>query len=198
MVWTEETFKLVRDGIDAARQCRTVSLTKKWEDFLDNRSLLIDLPNSDFTSLDIIIFHVQVPAHASKINTPDIKGGEQANIDYQGLMELNIKIALWSEPRARIIILTDSEFAPSLEQSDRLHIIRLDLNQTEPMFERVVTMASYVRSKAFFRPALFLDIDAFLIHPVSALFNNDFDIGLTHRHIVGQMPINEGVIFLQI
>ena len=37
-----------------------------------------------------------------------------------------------------------------------------------------------------------------LIHPVSALFNNDFDIGLTHRHIVGQMPINEGVIFLQI
>ena len=64
-------------------------------------------------------------------------------------MELNIKIALWSEPRARIIILTDSEFAPSLEQSDRLHIIRLDLNQTEPMFERVVTMASYVRSKAF-------------------------------------------------
>ena len=83
MVWTEETFKLVRDGIDAARQCRTVSLTKKWEDFLDSRSLLIDLPNNDHTSLDIIIFHVQVPAHASKINTPDIKGGEQANIDYK-------------------------------------------------------------------------------------------------------------------
>ena len=98
-----------------------------------------------------------------------------------------------------IIILTDREFAPSLEQSERVHIIRLDLNQTEPMFERVVlTMASYVRSKAFFRPVLFLDIDAFLIHPVSALFNNDFDVGLTHRHIVGQMPINEGVIFANI
>ena len=35
----------------------------------------------------------------------------------------------------------------------------------------------------------------FLIHPVSNVFDNNFDVGLTHRHIVGQMPINEGVIF---
>ena len=33
------------------------------------------------------------------------------------------------------------------------------------------------------------------IRPISAVFKNDFDIGLTHRHIVGQMSINEGVIF---
>ena len=26
MVWTEETFQLVRDGIDAARSCRTTEL----------------------------------------------------------------------------------------------------------------------------------------------------------------------------
>jgi len=198
MVWTEETFKLVRDGIDAARQCRTESLSNEWNDLLNDRSSQINLPVDNFTSIDIVIFHVQVPAHASKINTPDIKGGEQANIDYQSLMELNIKIALWSEPRARVIIFTDLEFAPNLVESNRLHIIRLDLNQTEPMFERVVTMASYIRSNAFFRPALFLDIDAFLIRPVSDLFNGSFDIGLTHRHIVGQMPINEGVIFANI
>ena len=76
--------------------------------------------------------------------------------------------------------------------------MRLDLNQTEPMFERVLTMASYVRSATFFRPALFLDIDAFLISSISLLFNSKFDVGLTHRHIVGQMPINEGVIFANI
>ena len=63
------------------------------------------------------------------------------------------------------------------------------------MFERVVSMASYVRSRCFSAPTIFLDIDAFLIRPISAVFKNDFDIGLTHRHIVGQMSINEGVIF---
>ena len=87
--------------------------------------------------------------HASKITTPDIRGGEQANIDYQGLLELNIKIALWSEPRARVIVFTDLEFAQNIEQREGVHIVRLDLNQTEPMFERVLTMASYVRSFFF-------------------------------------------------
>ena len=63
------------------------------------------------------------------------------------------------------------------------------------MFERVVTMASYVRSCCFSAPTIFLDIDAFLIRPVFGIFRSDFDVGLTHRHIVGQMSINEGVIF---
>ena len=198
MVWTEETFKLVRDGIDAARRCRKISLSKDWDEILNQRSSQIKIPSDNITSIDIVIFHVQVPSHASKINTPDIKGGEQSNIDYLGLLELNIKIAFWSEPRARILIFTDSEFAQNLEQSERLHIVRLDLNQVEPMFERVVTMASYVRSQAFFRPAVFLDIDAFLIHPLNTIFNSNFDVGLTHRHIVGQMPINEGVIFANV
>ena len=58
------------------------------------------------------------------------------------------------------------------------------------MFERVVSMAAYVKSQSFVSPVVFLDIDAFLIRPVSELFSSDFDVGLTHRHIVGQMPIN--------
>ena len=195
MVWTEETFQLVRDGIDAARLCRTVELSDEWIKRLNKRSTDIKLPPDESTSIDIVIFHVKVPSHATKINTPDIKGGEQANIDYEGLLRLNIKIALWSEPRARIVFFTDHEFATDINSSGRLQVVRLNLNQTEPMFERVVTMASYIRSQSFFRPAIFLDIDAFLIHPVSNVFDNNFDVGLTHRHIVGQMPINEGVIF---
>lgn len=195
MVWTEETFKLVRDGIDASRLCRTVSLSQKWKKTVEERSSMIRLKNRDFFSIDIVIFHVKVPSHATKINTPDIKGGEQGNIDYEGLLDLNIKIALWSEPRARVIVFTDDDFARGIEENERVNVVRLKLNQTEPMFERVITMASYVNSSAFVSPAVFLDIDAFLIHPVSSLFNTHFDIGLTHRHIVGQMPINEGVIF---
>ena len=63
------------------------------------------------------------------------------------------------------------------------------------MFERVVAMNAYVRSSLFSAPTVFLDIDAFMLRPLNNVFNNYFDIGLTHRHIVGQMPINEGVIF---
>lgn len=195
MAWTEETFKLVRDGIDAARGCKRVEPGTEWLKKLDKRSSEIKIPTKTAKSIDVVIFHVKVPANASKISTPDIKGGEQGNIDYEGLLELNIRIALWSEPRARVIILTDNDFAPNIKETDRLFIVRLDVNQTQPMFERVVSMASFVRSQAFVSPTVFLDIDAFLIRSVSDLFTSDFDIGLTHRHIVGQMPINEGVIF---
>jgi hypothetical protein len=63
------------------------------------------------------------------------------------------------------------------------------------MFERVLTMNSYVHSDLFNSPTVFLDIDAFLIRPIDQIFFEDFDVALTHRHIVGQMAINEGVIF---
>ena len=74
-------------------------------------------------------------------------------------------------------------------------MIRLAVNGEEPMFERVLTMAAYVNSGLFKYPTIFLDIDAFLIRPIQSLFFEDFDVGLTHRHVVGQMAINEGVIF---
>lgn len=195
MVWTEETFQLVRDGIDAARSCRATKLTKEWDENLNARARLLDKNSLRSSSLNVVIFHIKVPDHSSKINTPDIKGGDQSTIDYEGLLNLNIKVALWSEPRANIVILTDYEFVPDLKDTERLHVLRFDVNPTEPMFERVVSMASYVRSSCFTSPTVFLDIDAFLIHPVAKVFNSLFDIGLTHRHIVGQMSINEGVIF---
>ena len=53
MVWTEETFQLVRDGIDAARLCRTSTLSEKWDKLVEERSLLIDLPANEATSIDI-------------------------------------------------------------------------------------------------------------------------------------------------
>ena len=44
MVWTEETFQLVRDGIDAARLCRTLDLSDEWIERLNKRSADIKLP----------------------------------------------------------------------------------------------------------------------------------------------------------
>ena len=193
-MWTEETFQLVRDGIDAAKKCKRLSLSDDYRKVVKERGALFK-QDLDFASMNIVIFHVKVPSHASKIQTPDIKGGDQSSIDYDSLLNLNIKIARWSQPDANIIIFTDFESFEDLSDDEKVTVIRMDVNGEEPMFERVVTMAAYVNSRLFKFPTLFLDIDAFLIRPIRSLFFEDFDVGLTHRHIVGQMSINEGVIF---
>ena len=193
-MWSEETFALVREGIDAARQCRATHLSERWVSDLENRKhvLNLDLKKS---SMNIVIFHIKIPDHASKIDTPDIKGGDSNNIDYKKLLDLNVKIARWLQPDANIIILTDKIFGENLEDNSFVKVIRMDVKGEEPMFERVVAMNAYVRSSLFSAPTVFLDIDAFMLRPLNNVFNNYFDIGLTHRHIVGQMSINEGVIF---
>lgn len=193
-MWTEETFQLVRDGIDAAKKCRSIALRKEYKKFVQTRANLFNDILS-FASVNIVIFHVKVPSHASKINTPDIRGGDHSAVDYDSLLKLNTKIARWSHPDANILIFTDLESFEDLAENEKLRVIRIEAKGEEPMFERVVTMAAYVNSKLFTAPTIFLDIDAFLIRPISDIFFEDFDVGLTHRQIVGQMSINEGVIF---
>ena len=113
-------------------------------------------------------------------------------------MALNIQIARWTQPDANILVFTDNESFKNVGSEENVRLFRLNTKGDEPMFERVVTMAAYVSSSLFNSPTVFLDIDAFLIRPISEIFFEDFDIGLTHRHIVGQMAINEGVIFANI
>ena len=88
--------------------------------------------------MNIVIFHVKVPSHASKIQTPDIKGGDHGAIDYDALLNLNIKIARWSQPDANILIFTDFESFEDLPEDDKVTVIRMDVNGEEPMFERVL------------------------------------------------------------
>ena len=91
-MWTEETFRLVRDGIDIAKKCRVLQASPKYQKLVKERA---DSFGSHFVDspLNIVIFHAKVPDHASKINTPDIRGGDQSKIDYEALLKLNIKIA---------------------------------------------------------------------------------------------------------
>lgn len=193
-MWTEETFQLVRDGIDAAKKCRSINLSPEYIEIVSRRAEGF-VETISPASLSIVIFHVKVPDHASKIDTPDIKGGDHSKVDYESLLKLNIKIARWSQPDANIIVFTDHESFLELSSDNKLKIIRFPVRGEEPMFERVLTMNSYVHSDLFNSPTVFLDIDAFLIRPIDQIFFEDFDVALTHRHIVGQMAINEGVIF---
>ena len=146
------------------------------------------------SQLNVFLFHQSVSSQAETINTVDIKGLDHSRFDYEQLIRRNIAIALWSNPGSRIILVTDREFIPHGMADNRVSIVRLDLADGEPMFERVVAMLAYVESAAFTAPTIFLDSDAFLIRHAAGLFANDFDVAVTYRDIGGQMPINEGVI----
>ena len=40
-MWTEETFQLVRDGIDAAKKCRVIKLPEKYQNIVESRKKLL-------------------------------------------------------------------------------------------------------------------------------------------------------------
>ncbi len=199
-VWTEETFALVRGGIRLANKAYKTSLPAEWNAKISQRAGDLGEGHAGLEpgNLNIVIFHVKIPSDAGSVKAPDIRGLDHDKVDYETLIRINIKIALKTNPRSRVFLITDASFLSDLKPNSRLNISRILVNAREPMFERVVTMAAYLRSSLFVQPTVFLDSDAFLLRPIHNLFANRFDVGLTHRNIFGQMPINEGVIFANI
>ncbi len=187
----------VRNGVRIANELRKDTLPPEWIKRIEDRVLaLYNTRNSLMAgNINIVFFHVNIPPDAGKVTAPDIINLDHNSIDYETLIEFNIKSALRTNPRSRVFLLTDQYFLRDLSEHPRLSIIRLPLNSKEPMFERVATMLAFVRSNLFDCPSVFLDSDAFTLSSLSHLFANDFDIALTHRNIYGQMPLNEGVIF---
>lgn len=194
----ENPVTLVRQAIDLAASCYTKKLPEsarheihRWIEVLEKTPMAIEPGN-----MNVVIFHTTIPDAAGKVISPDIKNLDHGKIDYQTLIRLNIEIALKTNPRSRVILITDDHFLSDMIPNERLHIQRFDVVSTEPVYERVKAMVAYVHSKWFNAPTIFLDSDAFLLRPIYDLFANRFDIGLTHRDIPGQMPINEGVIYV--
>ena len=196
-VWTEETFALVREGIRLANSAYTTRLPPEWDDKISQRARDLGEGHAGLEpgNLNIVIFHVKIPSDAGSVKAPDIRGLDHDKVDYETLIRTNIKIALKTNPRSRLFLITDTSFLSELKPNSRLNISRILVNAREPMLERVITMSAYSRSSLFDQPTVFLDSDAFLLRPVHNIFANRFDVGLTHRNIFGQMPINEGVIF---
>lgn len=144
--------------------------------------------------LNVVIFHINIPEEDSVISSIDIKQIDHHSFDYETMIILNIRVALWSNPNSTVFLITDENFLKGFFH-DRLVIIRSLVNPKEPMYERVLAMNAYIRSSLFTAPTVFLDSDAFLINSPQSLFQLDFDIGLTHRDVKPQMAINEGVIY---
>jgi hypothetical protein len=119
---------------------------------------------------------------------------DHSKFDYDRIVRHCIAAALAAQPGARFILATDNQFLTDIEHPS-LTIVRLPLDQASPMYERVIAMCAFVRSRQFNAPTAFLDSDAFLNAPIANLFQGHFDIGATYRSDPGLMPINEGVIF---
>jgi hypothetical protein len=183
--------------IAAARESINDDLPAEWRAKIAERIVEFNTVATP-ASLNIFLFHQSVSAHAKVISTVDIKGLDHSQFDYESLIKRNISIGLWSNPGSRIVLVTDSQFLPNGINDARVSIVRLPLTNDEPMFERVVSMLAYVESLAFTAPTVFLDSDAFLIRYAAGFFSSRFDIGVTHRDIGMQMPINEGVIFANV
>jgi hypothetical protein len=119
---------------------------------------------------------------------------DHSKFDYDQIVRHCIATALAAQPGARFILATDDQFLTDIEHPS-LTIVRLPLDRASPMYERVIAMCAFVRSRQFNAPTAFLDSDAFLNAPIANLFQGHFDIGATYRSDPGLMPINEGVIF---
>jgi hypothetical protein len=138
-------------------------------------------------------FHASVPQAEAAVKYRDV-AIDHSKFDYDRIVRHCIAAALAAQPGVRFILATDSQFLTDIEHP-ALTIVRLPLDQASPMYERVIAMCAFVRSRQFTAPTAFLDSDAFLNAPIANLFQGHFDIGATYRPDPGLMPINEGVIF---
>ena len=138
-------------------------------------------------------FHASVPQTEAAVKYRDV-AIDHSKFDYDRIVRHCIAAGLAAQPGGRFILVTDQDFLKDVSHPG-LTVIRLPLDSGSPMYERVVAMCAFVRSRQFNAPTAFLDSDAFLNAQIASLFQAPFDIGATYRPDPGLMPINEGVIF---
>ena len=154
--------------------------------------------NNQITGFDrhdysICFFHVPPHENSSVISTFDIKKWDLKSIDFVRLVKLALRVCKWSNPRARIVLFTDDSFLADFNDS-AVEIVRLKIDPTQLMFERVKCMVSAVFSKLAARPIIFLDSDALVAAELPINILDGIDILITHRHDLLMVPVNEGVI----
>jgi hypothetical protein len=118
-----------------------------------------------------------------------------SGVDFEKLLLLTLKLCKWSNPRARLVLITDNHFF-SNHQLPWLEVIRLNIDASQLMFERVKCMLSGVLSSLANQPIVYLDSDALVAAPLPMHLLSNTDILLTHRQDLLMVPINEGVIYV--
>lgn len=144
-------------------------------------------------ALNIFVFHVELAAGAS-INYIDAKV-DAHKFDYLEILRRFVAHARRHCPGVTVYLVTSQGARFRLLAAEDVASVELPIDGTQPMYDRATAMLAYARSSAFTHDTVFLDSDAFVNRPLSAVFRLGFDLGLTYRGVRTLMPVNEGVIF---
>jgi hypothetical protein len=138
------------------------------------------------SSLDLVAFHVDLPAAPSGIH---------GQIDYMAVLALSFESARLRAPSARRILITDdaTRVPPELGVDE---VKRYALDRARPMFERMRVQELYLRGREAGRASVLMDSDVVVNADPTAIFTTDFDVGLTWRPEFPDAPFNGGMIFV--
>ncbi len=120
---------------------------------------------------------------------------KQLRNQYHVLIDLMFRSAKLFHPKCRRVVLSDEESDFDYLDSS-VQIFRNQFESGAPMmFNRLTSQISYVKQYGASTNLVTLDSDILINGDVEALFDEDFDIGLTYRSR-DDMPINWGVMFI--
>jgi|GEM_PF-901860 len=145
-------------------------------------------------ALNAFVFHADLPAGIA-IDTVDAKLVPQ-HFDYLDILRRCIERVQRHCPGSMVTLVTAAGARQRALAAPDVAVVELELDAARPMYERACALLAYARSPAFSRDTVFLDADALVNRPLEAVFDLDFDIGLTYRDGPRLMPANEGVMFL--
>lgn len=186
----------ILDIVDHARTCVRSVLSPSMRDTLSKYTSAFDAAHIEepAVTLNLFVFHVEVPESHRVIDYIDVKHDHGA-FDYGKLASHFLWAGSNFDRGVRVYYVTDETSALPRQLPQNTIVIRLAMDPTAPMLERVIAMNAYVQSRAFSRNTAFLDSDAYPNRSLGSIFNGRFDVGVTYRTTPGYMPLNEGVIF---
>jgi hypothetical protein len=190
--------KAVAEALRVASRHVATKLPCEWQMLVDSRSEELRQQCAEhlkYSSQLIVLFHVTLPEEVRGYIAPDVNISPESH-DFESVIRLNVETALWTNPAATVILITDYGFLANYDRPG-LCIVRIKLNPREIMFERVWCMAAVMQVVPNNIAVLFLDSDAFLVNNLAAINLLNFEIGLTYRISRTLMPVNEGVIVVK-
>jgi|TARA_B100001964_G_scaffold68931_1_gene78234 hypothetical protein len=144
---------------------------------------------------DVVMFYSKV-TKPTIIHYQDIANSFDLNdLNYDEILDVNLNYLLRSNKVNKIFLF--SNISVDKINNKKLVLIKIDINNDKLMYERALTMFSFVNSNLFKNNTCFIDTDVFINFDELNIFSKNFDIALTHRTKQTLMPINEGVILVK-
>ncbi len=151
--------------------------------------------NKKSHKFDIVMFHSQLN-ESSIIKYKDIdKSFDLQEYNYNEIIKTNIDYLSKSDKVNKIFLFSNHHF--EISKSEKINIIDTKIDTKKLMYERVLSMYSFIKSNLFLNNTCIIDTDVFINFDKLKIFNRNFDIALTHRPTRTLMPINEGVILVK-